>query len=195
MCYILFITKIIVSPVRTGLVQILRSKRDTGKNMQEEKKDNKVYEISYLISSNVPEEKVSIEADQLRQIVSDMSVSVIAEEAPKRTELAYTIRKKTGQGNYENHNFAYFGWVKFEANPSDIQNIKKKIENIPSVLRMMAITTIRENTYLGKRATAGLTRNIVLDEKSEDKVEVKDAVAPVSQEEMDKSIDEMVKEA
>jgi ribosomal protein S6 len=162
--------------------------------MQENKKDNKVYEISYLISSNVPEEKVSIEADQVRQIVVGGSSSIIAEEAPKRTELAYTIRKKTGQGNYDSHNFAYFGWVKFEANPSDILAIKKKVELVPSIIRMLMITTVRENTYLGKRATTGLSRNILLEEKVEDKVEAKE-VAPVSQEEMDKSIDEMVKEA
>jgi len=35
------------------------------------------------------------------------------------------------------------------------KSIKKAIEIVPSVLRMLVITTVHENTYLGKRANGG----------------------------------------
>jgi ribosomal protein S6 len=103
-------------------------------------------------------------------------------------QLAYTIRKKTVAGSYDNHDEAYFGWVKFEVDSGLIENIKKAVENHSKVIRMLLISTIRENTYLGKKAPAFVTTEKVA-------VEDKKDVTPVSIEEMDKSIDAMVKEA
>jgi ribosomal protein S6 len=162
-----------------------------------------VYEISYLIAPSIPEEKVPAEADAVKKIISDAGSSVIAEEAPHRMRLAYEMRRKTVSGSYDKYNEAYFGWIKFEVVSNAIESIKKAVEIVPSVLRMLVITTVRENTYLGKRAmavaaeiggrkaSAPVERERLTEKPS---VAAKDA-APVSIEEMDKSIDAMVKEA
>ncbi len=156
--------------------------------------DQSVYEIGYLIAG-VPDEKVQDEAGSLKKIIGDAGAVVIAEEAPHRQQLAYTIRKKTVSGGYEKHDAAHFGWVKFELGSDKIEAVKKAIELHPSVLRMLLITTVRENTYLGKRAPAVVLASVPMTATvSGALIEEKKDVAPASVEEMDKSIDNMVKE-
>ena len=161
--------------------------------MNENKTDRlSVYELSYLIASSIPEEKVGEELSKIQKIIADGGSSIIAEEQPKLEDLAYTIKKKTVAGSYDKFDEAYFGWVKFEVSPSKIESIKKNVELIPSVIRVLVITTIRENTYLGKRASS--PSNIVTEaEKPTESVQVAEPTA--SREEIDKSIDAMVKEA
>ena len=121
-------------------------------------------------------------------------------------KLAYEIRRKTTSGSYDKFDEAYFGWFKFEVASGAIEAAKKAIEVLPSVLRMLLITTARDNTYLGKRAQAVAAEiggrrpsaastdkpsSKAFSEKTEDKSDGPAA----SIEEMDKSIDAMVKEA
>ncbi|MDE2040815.1 MAG: 30S ribosomal protein S6 [Patescibacteria group bacterium] len=155
-----------------------------------------VYEIGYLFVGSLPEERVPAENDKVRKIIADAGASVIAEEVPHRERLAYTIRRKTVAGSYEKYDEAYFGWIKFEVGTVKIEGIKKSLETLPVILRMLVITTVRENTYLGKRAPAlasVIRPGIQTPEKT-----LENAAAPVAPvvniEEMDKSIDEMVKE-
>ncbi len=152
--------------------------------------EQSVYEIGYLIASSIPEEKIPGEADAIKSIITGAGASVIAEEAPHRQHLAYTMSKKTVSGGYDKYDVAYFGWTKFELSSDKIEAVKKAIELHPSVLRMLLISTVRENTYLGKRAPALASAVAPTGEKTEDK---KDA-APATIEEMDKSIENMVKE-
>lgn len=172
-----------------------------------------VYEIGYLVASSVPEEKVPAEAEAVKSIITKAGASVIADETPHSERLAYTIRKKTVSGAYEKYDTAYFGWIKFEVASSAAEPIKKAVEVLPSVIRMLMISTIKESTYLGKRASAALAAEFAPAGKRSfgDKPErtekapftitkaVEDEkaapAAPASAEEIDKSIDAMVKEA
>jgi ribosomal protein S6 len=153
-----------------------------------------VYEIGYLIADSVPEEKVPAEAEAVKAVITGAGATVIAEGAPHRERLAYTIRRKTLGGSYDKHDSAHFGWIKFEVGSDKIEAVKKAIEIIPSVIRMLLVSTVAENTYLGKRATAVAaafgTKRAAPAAPAEEKKEA----APASIEEMDKSIDEMVKE-
>jgi ribosomal protein S6 len=168
--------------------------------MDDTKEDRQsIYEIGYQVVASIPEEKVGEEADKIRKIVTDSGASIIAEEALHKIRLAYTVRKKTISGSYNKYDEAYFGWVKFEVGSSKIEAIGKAIENLPSVLRSLVVTTVKENTYLGKRASAIAASLSGKPEPAEIKVETrmedKKKTVPMSVEEVDKSIDEMVKEA
>lgn len=167
---------------------------------QSTKKDQQVYEIGYLVVPSVPEEKLEAETKALASILADAGAAVVAEEAPHKEDLAYTMRKKTVSGSYENCDQAYFGWIKFEINSDKIGEIKDRFEKHPSILRTLVITTVKENTYLGKRASviaaSFSAKGETSEGKTEEKIEEKkDTAAPASIEEMDKSIDEMVKVA
>jgi ribosomal protein S6 len=152
-----------------------------------------IYEIGYLLVSSIPEEKVSAEAESLKKIITDAGASLVSEEAPYQMPLAYTMRKKMVSGAYEKYDQAYFGWVKFELSSGKVEQVKKDIEVLPSVLRTLLVTTVRENTYLGKRAASLIAKTAIPAAGVVAPEEKKDA-APATIEEMDKSIDAMVKE-
>jgi ribosomal protein S6 len=155
-----------------------------------------VYEIGYLIASSVPEEKVSAEADAVRKIITGAGAEMIAEEAPVPQPLAYTMRKKRLSGEYENYDMAYFGWFKFDVGSDVIESVKKAVALHPSVLRSLVLSTVRENTYLGKRAAAEVAAEIASTKGGTETPAGKaEAVKPVATaEDMDKSIDALVKE-
>ena len=174
-----------------------------------------VYEIGYLIAG-VPDERATAEADAIHGIITKAGAAVISEESPRRERLAYTIRKKTVSGSYDSYDAAHFGWIKFEVGSDKIEAIKGAVEIVPAVLRMLLVSTVRENTYLGRRVTpvvafmgkpltAGAPSNALPAAVAIESVPspaagdtAKKAIppaAPATPEEMDKSIDDMVKEA
>lgn len=151
----------------------------------------KAYEIGYLLISSIPGEKVAEVVTSLKDVLSKKGASFIGEGAPELQPLAYTMVKKIGS---QNHRFdeGYFGWFKFLLQAGDIESVKKTFDMHPDMLRMLLITTVKEDTFLGKKApVAVLTKaeEIAID------VPVVAEAAPASIEEMDKSIDEMVKGA
>ena len=75
---------------------------------------------------------------------------MLAEESPILRELSYIMVKKIGTQN-KNFDQGYFGWFKFELASLEIEEVKKAFELNPDMLRMLLITTIKENTYLGKK--------------------------------------------
>lgn len=115
--------------------------------------DPKVYEIGYLLVSSLPEEKVSAKVDELKSYINAAKAEMISEEAPVKETLAYTMIKKIGA---KNHRFTegYFGWVKFAVMPDMINSVKEKFDADTDVLRFILVNVPRENTYLGKRASA-----------------------------------------
>jgi ribosomal protein S6 len=165
--------------------------------MQENMKGDvkKVYEIGYLLISSIPREKVADAAGKLKDVLSKRGAEFIGEEAPELIPLSYTMIKKIGTTN---HRFdqAYFGWMKFELTTKEIEEVKKAFDINTDILRYLLITTVKENTYLGKKAPVapglivdaveGVPADAVVPEAAEEKA---------SMEEVDKSIDEMVKEA
>lgn len=150
-----------------------------------------VYEIGYLLISSIPEEKVAAEVASLKEVLSKKGAEFIGEEAPELRTLAYTMIKKIGPSN---HRFekGYFGWFKFELSRGEIESVKKTFEENPSMLRMLVITTVKENTYLGKKSPVAMAETPV---ETTGEVAVESTEKKASVEEMDKSIDAMVKEA
>ncbi len=153
----------------------------------------KAYEIGYLLVSSIPGEKVTEVVASLREVLSKKGASFIAEGAPELQPLAYTMVKKIGS---QNHRFdeGYFGWFKFLLQAGEIESVKKTFDMHPDMLRMLLITTVKENTFLGKKApVAALTK---AEEIAVPEVAAALSEAPAASiEEMDKSIDEMVKGA
>lgn len=155
---------------------------------------SQVYEIGYLLVSSIPEEKVTDEVNSLKEILSKKGAEFISEEAPELRTLAYTMVKKIGPSNHRFDN-GYFGWFKFELSAKEIEGIKKTFEANVNMLRMLVISTIKENTYLGKKSPVPMPE--VPAEAPVDSIE--SGLDPVSSsavvDDMDKSIDAMVKEA
>ncbi|MES2471190.1 MAG: 30S ribosomal protein S6 [Patescibacteria group bacterium] len=112
----------------------------------------RIYEVGYLFVPSVPQERIGEEIAALTEQITNKGASILAHEDPELRPLAYTILKKVGAVN-ERFNQAYFGWVKFEMEPAQIDAIKKWMDENSNVLRYLLTTTVRENTYLGKKSS------------------------------------------
>ncbi|MDE2188591.1 MAG: 30S ribosomal protein S6 [Patescibacteria group bacterium] len=167
--------------------------------------DSNVYEISYILVSSIPQEKVAAEVKVLGDILTKNSAVIIADEAPELIHLSYEMKKSTGSGSYDHYSTGYFGWIKFSASAESVQNIERFFKAVPSVLRMLLISTVREKTYLGKRSKLEIKPESKTDNKfganevSEATKSDQNSAVPnmtlADMAEVDKSIDQMVKGA
>ena len=167
----------------------MSKKATVAKNSEE-----KIYEVGYHIISSVSEEQIPAEVEKIKGYLAKEKAIIISEEAPKLRPLAYSI-KKAFSGIYKTFDKAYFGFIKFElGEEGDITKIDALMKNNESVLRYIVIKTVRENTMYSPKITvfsdkdAKIKTNFKID-KAEKAIE-----KPASIEEIDKSIDELIKE-
>jgi ribosomal protein S6 len=155
----------------------------------ETRENTRVYEIGYHIVSSIPEEKIPAEVDAIKAVIAKAGGEFISEEFPKLRQLAFTMVKKVGSQSAR-YNDAYFGWVKFDIVPEALQAIKATLDASDHILRYILIGTVRENTYIGQK----LAPKAKAEEEAKGGEETLPA-AEVVAEEIDKTIDDMVKEA
>jgi hypothetical protein len=102
-------------------------------------------------------------------------------------KVIHAHREKCNQG--------YFGWMKFEIETDTIVPITKALDLSETVLRYLLVKTVRENTLVnGKMNLAhGDEKMKKFDDEMDEEVEAKiDVVPEVSEEELDKTIDNLV---
>lgn len=150
-----------------------------------------VYEVSYLLLPSLALEQVPLEVTSIKEVISSRGGAVISDEDPILIDLAYpmtkvvqTLRHKATTG--------YFGWIKFEMTSGGIEAVKKALDANDKILRYLIIKTVRENTLLlGKMKLEKEEKSRREDEEGEIVTdEVAKDVAP--EEEIDKSIDDLV---
>jgi ribosomal protein S6 len=154
--------------------------------MNEKDNDNLVYEVGFHLLPVIEESNVPTEALNIKAIIEENGGTIISEEMPKMVALAYDISKVVDTKR-QKFNKAYFGWVKFEMDPSQILNVKNKVESSANVLRSLIVKTVREDTLHAHKIPMFRKEN-PKEEKGEDVVEK----PKVSEAELDKSIDELV---
>lgn len=155
--------------------------------MNEINKENEssIYEVGFHLIPSIDESEVPAQASKVRSIIEENGGVIISEETPKMIVLAYNISKNINSKS-QRFNKAYFGWIKFEADPSQINAIKSKVEGLENVLRFLIVKTVKENTLHTPKVP--MFKKEIRDEKIEESTEKHE----VSEEEIDKSIDELV---
>jgi ribosomal protein S6 len=156
-------------------------------NEIKDENDNLIYEIGYHLLPTIDESEVPTEVSKIKSIIEENGGVIVSEEMPKMVVLAYDISKAINIKR-QKFNKAYFGWVKFEADPAKVADIKNKVENIQNVLRFLIIKTVKENTIHVPKIPMFRKENNNKEEKQEERVEKTKA----SEAEIDKSIDELV---
>jgi ribosomal protein S6 len=152
-----------------------------------------VYEVGFHIVPTVSPENLPKEVDAIKALLGREKATIISEEFPKLRNLSYTMIKAVGPARHR-CDTAYFGWIKFEAPKSAIAALDKDLKASEKVLRYLIVKTVRENTIYGPKILA------------EEKKDARDGAAqapgapaeaakpakPMTQEELDKSIDKLV---
>ncbi len=151
-------------------------------------KDN-VYEVGVHYVSSLPEEEVSKAFENLKDLLKKKGAEIISEESPKLTNLAYTMVKHVAGRNVK-YSTAHFGWVKFTLSSEKVNEVKETLGESEEVLRFIIIKTVKENTLHGHKFAP------VEEPKRERRSESKSIpkVAPATEAEVDKAIDELVTE-
>ena len=95
-----------------------------------ENKIKKEYEMAYLLTPDIAEEKLDLEIAEFKKIISENGGEIIDFSAPQRRRLAYPIKKQ---------NQAYFGTVYFNMNVEEAGKIRKGLALNKKILRYLIL--------------------------------------------------------
>lgn len=118
--------------------------------MNDTENDVRVYEIGYWLVPTIAEEAVEDQVTELKHTLKTHGAEIISEEAPYLREIAYEMCKVINNQN-QYFNEGYFGWIKFEMDPAQTLELKKKLELDENIIRALTTQTVKENTVYTKR--------------------------------------------
>ena len=147
--------------------------------------DSRIYEVGFHIIPTLAEEAVVARVAAIREAISSVNGTIIADGAVKKMELAYPM-VKVAQNKRATYSTAQFGWFKFESEPKGAKEIASKLKADDSVLRFLLIKTVREDTMA--------PRKLFAKKKDEDEAAPEEVAVVVSEEEIDASIDKLIAE-
>ena len=143
-------------------------------------RDNKIYEINYLMTPLIPEDKVAEETAVLRKIIEDNKGFVVGEDQPKTKKLSYPIKK---------FDSAYCGWFKFSAGAESVDNIKNGFNKNEKILRALVTEAGKEN------AVRSAPRHNAIAAKPEGSSLETSEKVKINPEQIDKKLEEILKES
>lgn len=118
------------------------------------------YELAFHVLPTVAEGEVTTVFDTIKAHITKNGGTLSTEEAPARIELAYEIEKYL-EGKYRRFKSAYFGWVRFSADPSTIADLTEAIDVDQNILRHLLIKLTKveeENPFYYHQAIAEETQ-------------------------------------
>lgn len=106
----------------------------------------KLYELGFHIIPTVTEKEVASVFSKIKEIINKNNGLIVKEGDPKLIKLAYTIVKKIGAKN-ERFNSAFFAWIKFNAESSDIEGLKSSLDSNESIIRYIIVKTVDDDEH------------------------------------------------
>jgi len=152
-----------------------------------EENERKIYELGFLVSPIVPDEKIGSETTAVRDILETCS-NVISSEIPSMKDLEYDIDKVIG-GKKHHFSSAYFGFFIFETEAQNIEKIKNELEKGKNIVRFIIITRTKESLKERKRKSVTPAAKKPL---GIGKQESKASEEKIDEKELDKTIEELV---
>lgn len=165
------------------------------KNKEENSDEIAVYELGYHLAPETDDENISSEVSAIKSAIEKNGGNFIDEELPKKIQLAYDI-VLSDAGKRQRFDSAYFGWVKFDMEPSKIGNLKAVLEENKNIIRFLIIKTVRESTLAPKKILLEriIVNTPVVPKKLIKPTEEEKNKGPISVEELDRTIEELVVE-
>lgn len=134
--------------------------------------ENRVYEISYILVPTITEEAAAEKINSLKQSIASEGASFISEEAPYMRDLSYEMLRVIKNVN-NRFDTGYFGWVKFELDPSKLTKVEKAFKLDEDVIRYLAVKADRDiNIYTKRIIEKVLEDNVNIDTTTEVTAEV-----------------------
>ncbi|KKW37152.1 MAG: hypothetical protein UY81_C0002G0010 [Candidatus Giovannonibacteria bacterium GW2011_GWA2_53_7] len=147
-------------------------------------KDPQIYEVGYHIVPIVGEDNLGARATAVRDMIETRKGVILSDEFPKSMDLAYPM-VKIAENKRATYTSSYFGWFKFQAEPSAIRAIETDLKADNNIMRFMLVKTVRENTMSPKKPLRPTREEGRENGPREEKPVMSEA-------EMDKTIDDLV---
>lgn len=154
--------------------------------------EGKIYELGYNLLPTIPADRVAAEVTAIKDALGAGGAVVIAEEFPKVRRLAYAMRKLIS-GQYHDFDTAHFGWIKFEFPPEAIPALEKALKGRETLIRFILMKTVRESTLSVPKPPLYRPADRTPKKDAKPGAEVPPP-APVSEAELDKSIEALIAE-
>lgn len=158
-----------------------------------EEKLARIYEVGYIIVPTVKEEALEKIVGTIRTEIEKAGGTFIAEGAPSLTRLMYPMSAEE-TGKRVEHDRGYFGWIKFEANIEAAHALEKMLKENASVLRFIVFRTVREDTRAKYKAPTLREVKRTDTIRSTPRRISEEAKGPVSEEELEKAIQDITAE-
>lgn len=145
------------------------------------------YEFAFHVLPTVAEGEVATVFEKLKTIITKHGGTIITEEAPARFDLAYEVMKYL-EGRNRKFKSAYFGWIRFTALPSVIEEIMEEVEGTKELLRhlLTKLTKVEEeHPFYFHESLAASSQKVVT-------IDFDEIVAEAASEEVDEIVTEEV---
>ena len=166
------------------------------KSINSQAKDNDkygVYELGYHILPTVAESEVDAKVNEIRELIKGLDGEFIMEGEPELIDLAYTMIVPRG-GHNDKYDKAYFGWIKFVVPRISMPALRKELKLNQNLLRFILFKTVPEDTRANLKMVNEL-KEVKNDSTIEHKTETDEEAVEVSEESLDKAIDDIATEA
>ena len=130
----------------------------------------RVYELGFIIAPNTPEAEVPAFIESLKDTITKVGGSIVAEGNTEFIDLAYTMEKHIGSKKVK-YSQGYFGWVKFQAAPESLEVLKKAFDSMTDLVRYLIVKTSLENTVLFKKPKVEARRDSAIFEGLEEEAQ------------------------
>jgi ribosomal protein S6 len=149
--------------------------------------DARVYEAGFHVIPTVGDEHLGAEVTKVRDAIESAGGKVFADEYPKHRDLAYPV-VKVASNKRSTYHTAYFGWMKFDADPKVVAVVDAALKSNDKILRYILVETVRENTMS--------PRKFVRERKGREErpadAKSKEEKPQMTEEEIDKTIEDLV---
>ncbi len=147
----------------------------------------KLYELGYLLPPAIAEEDLSKECGKIKEALG-ADAFVVSELEPKMKELAYPMEKViSGKKNiFEN---TYFGSIYFQAEPSNLDLIKKNLGKNENIIRFLVIKRNKEILVAPKKIYSPKIKPTHTTDTETKKIP---SETVINEAELDKTIEELV---
>lgn len=117
--------------------------QDVQEDFDGDDNEARTYELGFHIVPTVGDEGISKEVEAIHALIAKHHGTIVSEEQSQLMRLAYTLDRVIARQHHSFDN-AYFGWMIFEALPSEAHAVKEAMRHNEHVIRSLMVKTEKD---------------------------------------------------